>query len=162
MSILRRCAFVPLQPMLVGARRSDVAEDRAVSGLHACSRNRKFRRHQHRSGDFSNFASRDEKRARLLPVRTRRKVSSVVAAAAGCGTKLNRGCVSSQSASVPSCSEEDSTIRVVTYSQVIPRAYGRFLRAIQFESAGSRRADCIAAATGDRFFRASAESPVRL
>jgi hypothetical protein len=41
-------------------------------------------------------------------------------------------------------------------------ACGRFLRAAQFESAGSRRADCIAVATDDRFFRASAESRARL
>jgi hypothetical protein len=68
-------AFLGLCSVLLGAQRSAAAEDRVVCGLLAYSHNRKSRRLLSRPGDLSNFASRDETRARLLLERIRTQVS---------------------------------------------------------------------------------------
>ncbi len=68
-------AFLALCSVLLGAQRPVAAKDRVAFGLLACSHNRKSRRLLSRLGDLSNFASRDETRARLLLERIRTEVS---------------------------------------------------------------------------------------
>src|SRR6266550_5632274 len=68
-------AFLGLCSVLLGAQRSAAAEDQVVCGPLAYSHNRKSRRLLSRPGDLSNFASRDETRARLLLERIRTQVS---------------------------------------------------------------------------------------
>jgi hypothetical protein len=65
--------------VLLGASRSIVAKDRAVSGLLACNHNRKSRPPQSRSDDFSNLASKGAMTVRLLRERIRIKISRIPA-----------------------------------------------------------------------------------
>ena len=77
---LRCVSFSRFGSVPLDALRLVAARDQAVFGLPACSHNRKSRPLLSHPGDLSNFASSDEMQARLLPERTRLKVSSVSAA----------------------------------------------------------------------------------
>src|SRR2546429_1263278 len=68
-------AFLAFCSVLLGAQQSAAAKDRVVCGLLGYSHNRKSRRLLSRPGDLSNFASRDETRARLPLERIRTRVS---------------------------------------------------------------------------------------
>ena len=68
-------AFLAFCSVLLDAQRSTAAKDRVFCGLLAYSHNRKSRRLLSRPGDLSNFASRDETRARLPLERIRTQVS---------------------------------------------------------------------------------------